>query len=244
MFPILTIGGLAIQVPGLFVLLGIWVGTWLIDREAPRLRLSANALNNMVLIGLISGIIGARLWYALRFLDIYQDNPASIVSLNPSTLAVGEGAATGLLAAFIYGNRKSLPLWKTLDALTLSAAAFAISLGLAQLAGGDAFGSASNVPWSIELWGAQRHPSQMYAIVLAGLTFGAMLKIRLQASSPGTTFLAWVALAATGRLFLEAFRGDSVIVLGSIRAAQIVSLGVLLGAMVALHLLLRQTTRG
>jgi phosphatidylglycerol:prolipoprotein diacylglycerol transferase len=241
MFPILNIGGFALQVPGLFILLGIWVGTWLIDREAPRLRINANSLNNLVLIGLVSGIIGARLWYALRFLDIYLDAPASLFSLNPSTLATGEGAVTGLIAAFVYGNRKRLPLWITMDALTPAATAFTIFMGLAHFAGGDAFGSVSSVPWTIELWGAQRHPSQLYEIILSGLILAVILRVRIQAGVAGTTFFTWLALAALGRLFLEAFRGDSVIVLGSLRAAQVTSLGILLAALLAFHLLLRQS---
>jgi phosphatidylglycerol:prolipoprotein diacylglycerol transferase len=134
MFPILHIGGLAIQVPGLFILLGIWVGTWLIDREGPRLRLSANTLNNLVLLGMVSGVLSARIWYALRFLDIYLESPASILSLNPTTLAPAEGALTGLIVAYVYGERKNLSLWKTLDALTPAAAALAIFWGLAHLA--------------------------------------------------------------------------------------------------------------
>jgi prolipoprotein diacylglyceryltransferase len=48
-------------------------------------------------------------------------------------------------------------------------------------------------------------------------------------------FLAWLAMTAAGRLFLEAFRGDSVIALGSLRAAQLISLIVLGGALVGMH---------
>ena len=68
MFPILQLGPLAIQLPGLFLLAGIWFATWLIDREAPRHRVPGAALNTLVFYGLIAGIIGARLAYVSRYL--------------------------------------------------------------------------------------------------------------------------------------------------------------------------------
>ena len=47
-------------------------------------------------------------------------------------------------------------------------------------------------------------------------------------------------MAATSRLFLEAFRGDSVITFGLLRAAQLLSLVVLTAAMAGLHLRARR----
>jgi phosphatidylglycerol:prolipoprotein diacylglycerol transferase len=237
MFPILQLGPLAIQLPGLFLLVGVWVAISFIEREATRRSLSAATLSNMILLGLVVGIVGARLWYAIRFIDVYLENPLSLFSLNPSTLASGEGILTGLLAAWIYGQRKGLPLWSTLDALAPGLAVFMMALGLSHLSSGDAFGAPSSVPWSITLWGEQRHPSQIYEILMAGWILFLLWRIRTWDMFPGFTFLSWVAMAAAAHLFLETFRGDSVIILGSIRSTQLVSLAVLLGAMWGLHLL-------
>jgi phosphatidylglycerol:prolipoprotein diacylglycerol transferase len=237
MFPILQLGPVAIQLPGLFLLVGVWIAISLIEREAPRRGLSAATLSNLILLGLVIGIVGARLWYAIRFIDVYLENPLSLFSLNPSTLASGEGILTGLLAAWIYGQRKGLPFWPTLDALAPGLAVFMIALGFSHLSSGDAFGAPSSLPWAIELWGEHRHPSQIYEILFAGWVLFLLWRIRTWETFPGFAFLSWVAMAALSRLFMEAFRGDSVIILGSIRSAQMVSLVVLLGAMWGLHLL-------
>jgi phosphatidylglycerol:prolipoprotein diacylglycerol transferase len=243
MFPILQLGPLAIQLPGLFILVGLWVAISVVEKEASRRGLSTNTLSNLILLGLVVGVVGARLWYAIRFLDVYLENPLSLFSLNPSTLATEEGILTGLLAAWIYGQRKGLPLLSTLDALSPGLAVFMIALGLSHLSSGDAFGAPSSVPWAIELWGEHRHPSQIYEILFAGLILFTLWRIRTWDVFPGFTFLSWVAMAAGGRLFLEAFRGDSVILLGSVRSAQVVSLVVLLGAMWGLHLLGRRASQ-
>ncbi len=237
MFPISQLGPLAIQVPGLFLLAGIWIGTWIIDKEAPRYRLSSTHLNNLVIIGMVVGIIGARLGYALRFLEIYLDDPLSLIALNPSTLAPLEGLFSGLLAIFIYGQRKELPFWATLDAMTLSLAIFALAYGFSHLSSGDSFGAATTAPWAIELWGERRHPTQIYEIISGFLVIITIWRLRTRSPFPGFLFLSWVSLAAASRLFIEAYRGDSVVILNSLRSAQMVSLGIIAVALSGLHLL-------
>ncbi len=237
MFPILQLGPLALQLPGLFLLVGIWIGMWLIDRQAPKHNLPAGTLNNMVFLGLVAGIIGARFWYALRYLDVYLEAPLSLLSLNISTLAPLEGSVTGLLVTWIYGQRKRLPLWRTLDTLTPAFAVMLIAFGFAHLSSGDAFGAVSDLPWSIELWGERRHPSQVYEILVGIMILFAVWKLQNENRPSGILFLAWIALAAASRLFLESFRGDSVIVLGAYRVAQIISLLILMSSMLGLHFL-------
>lgn len=236
MLPILNIGPLAIQLPGLFLLAGVWVGVSLLEREGRRQRLKSEILSNMVLLGLVVGVLGARLAYALRFLEVYLDDPLGLLSLNPSTLAVPEGALVGMLAAAGYASRRGLPLWPTLDALTPGLAVFSIAVGFAHLASGDAFGMPTQLPWAIELWGARRHPTQIYELLLGGLMLFSVLELRGRLPARGALFLLWVGLSAASRLFLEAFRGDSLVVLGSLRSAQLISLGVLAAALLGLHL--------
>lgn len=240
MLPILQLGPLAIQLPGLFLLAGIWLATTLIEREAPRHKLSPETLNSLILIGLVAGILGARLAYAARFMNIYIEKPLSLLSLNPATLAPAEGALIGLLAAFIYGSRKKLPWWPMLDVFAPALALFSIALGFAHLASGDAFGQATTLLWGIELWGAVRHPTQIYEIILAGINFWVIWRITKNKAFPGFTFLSWLGLSAAARLLLEGLRGDSLVILGSLRSAQLVALLVLLSAMMGLGYLSRQ----
>lgn len=240
MFPILHLGPLAIQVPGLILLAGLWVLINVIEKEAPRHKVSAETMSNMILIGLVAGILGARLWYAARFISVYIDNPLSLFSLNPATLAATEGIFIGLLAAVIYGQRKDLPLWPTLDTLTPGLAIFTLALGFSHAASGDAFGAPSTLPWAIELWGAQRHPSQLYEIAAGVVVLLIIWRVKKRKTFAGFTFLAWVSLLAASQFFLEAFRGDSIIILNSLRQNQVVGLVITLSALLGMHLLGRE----
>ncbi len=239
MLPIIQVGPLAIQLPGLILLAGLWISLTLVDREAQRHDLDTSTLNNLILIGLIASILGARLWYAAQFASVYLEDPLSLLSLNTSTLAPVEGIATGLVAALIYGQRKKLPIWPTLDALTPSISLFAISVGLAHLASGAAFGAPTDLPWGIELWGALRHPTQVYETIAAAVVFLVLMHQRTRSPFPGYLTLLGVVLFAASRLLIEAFRGDSIITLGSIRSAQLVSLAVIVAGLIGLHFMAR-----
>jgi phosphatidylglycerol:prolipoprotein diacylglycerol transferase len=241
MFPILQIGPLAVQVPGLVILLGLWVGLSLSEREAPRFGINANDLYNLAFIALISGVIGARLTYILRYPTAFSDNLLSVISLNPGLLDPWGGAAFGTITAIIYGQRKKMGLWATLDSLTPALAIFMVALGFSHLASGNAFGIPTSLPWGIELWGTQRQPTQIYEIIFAALIFWIIWPKRglISSRQPGVHFLTFIALSAAARLLLEGFRGDSVLI-GGIRSAQVVAWLVLASSLWGLGRLLRK----
>ncbi|HWQ84308.1 MAG TPA: prolipoprotein diacylglyceryl transferase family protein [Anaerolineales bacterium] len=228
MLPILQIGPLAIQTPGLILLLGLWLALTISERAAARNGLDASQLYNLVLIALVAGLMGARLGYVLRYPQAFAESPASILSLNPGLLELWGGAAGAVLAALIYGQRKGLPAWPTLDALAPGMAVLGVALGFSHLASGAAFGAPTSLPWGIELWGAARHPSQVYEIIAAALILGVVwpgqkISGQLNAAAPGLTFWVFSALSALSRLILEAWRGDSEIILGSLRQPQLIA---------------------
>jgi prolipoprotein diacylglyceryl transferase len=239
MYPILQIGPLAIQLPGLLLLAGLWIGTQLAERGTARNKLDPLWISNMIFNALAAGVIGARLGYALKYLDLYLSEPLNLLALNLNTLSTMEGIAVGLIAAMIYAQRKGLSLLPTIDTLTPGLSVFAIFVALAHLSSGDAFGAPTTVPWSIEIWGADRHPTQIYELLIAmGITL-VILQIRKARFFSGFSFTLFVALSAISRLFLEGFRGDSLIVFGSIRGAQLISFVVMIFALIALRVLAR-----
>jgi len=140
MFPIFQLGPLSIQVPGLVLLLSLWLGLTLSERRARRRGEDQNNLYNLVLISLVAGLLGARLSYAITYPDAFSANPLGLLSLNPGLLDPAAGAFIAVGAAFVFIYRKKLPLWNTLDALTPLLAMMAIGIGVSHLASGSAFG--------------------------------------------------------------------------------------------------------
>jgi phosphatidylglycerol---prolipoprotein diacylglyceryl transferase len=212
----------------IIVLLYFGLG-WSEKRVAGR-GFSVDTLYNLVYLSLAAGIIGGRLFYAASNWQQFAHNPLDLFSLNFG-LFDGFGAiAAALLAAFIYGQRKQMPFWHTLDALTPTFAATMVGIGLAHMASGSAFGAPTSVPWGVELWGAFRHPTQIYETGLALAILGFVMA-KNTVEMPGRDFLLFVALTAGAHLLVEGFRGDSILILNGIRLEQVGAWLVLAGAL-------------
>lgn len=227
MYPYLRLGPFLLQLPALALLVGVWIGSYLVEKEAPRLKLLPALVNNLIFLGLAAGVIGARLAYAARYLSVYLANPLSLFAINGNSLAILDGLMIGLAAAALYGWRKKLPLRATLDALSPGLAIFMLFMGVSHFLSGDAFGQPANLPWSIYLWNEYRHPSQVYEILAALGIFFAAYRQPFNQPGRGINFLLVVVLTSAARIFLEAFRGDSLIWPGGLRAAQVVGLLIL-----------------
>ena len=227
MYPFLRIGPLLLNFSGLVALIGIWIGITLVEKESLRMKLNSSQVSNSMLIGLASGVVGARLGYALQHLQAYLSNPLGLFSINPDAFLTWAGLLTGVLAALYYGKRKGLSLRPTLDALAPGLAFFMISLGVSHFLSGNAYGAPADLPWSINLWSEQRHPSQIYETLAASLIFLMAWFSTIRSQGTGMNFLLVLAASACARIFLEAFRGDSLLMPGGFRSAQVAGLVVL-----------------
>ena len=83
----------------------------------------------------------------------------------------------------------------------------------------------TDLPWSIEIWGATRQPTQVYEILAALVILLVVWPgSRITVGQPsGGAFLLFLASTAGARLFLEAFRGDSIVIGDGLRVAQIIA---------------------
>lgn len=242
MLPTLNVAGLALPTAPLLTIISFWVATWLAAREGKRLGLNEDVIFNASFYGALAGLIGARLWYVLRFWPFYADRPGEIFSLNLITLASFEGIVTGIVVAVIYLQRSKIRGARFLDALAPGLAALAVGLSLADLAAGTAFGAPAELPWSISLWNTSRHPTQIYdAILSLGIL---IVSLRMLRDRPlpmaGRIFGVFVVLLSATRLFSEGFRGDSTLFGDGWRTMQFVWMFLML---VTLIVLARTDTR-
>ena len=253
MFPTLQIGPAVIQTSVLLVLVGVWLATGRIERHAHRQGENGDRILNLVLIVSASAIITGRLAYAAQHLQAYFANPLGLLTPTVVTMNIEVGVLAGISAGAVLLRRwtirgRAIPLFCLLDVLAPGMAVMMVALSAGSLASGSAYGAPARLPWSIHLWDEWRHPSQAYELLA---TLGIWLVIERLArkvpsasqndpatgpSTPaaGLLFFTWMAMAASARLILEVFRGDSVLWGGAFRAPQVVALIALLGALWAL----------
>lgn len=223
----------------ILLLAALWIGLALAEKRAARHNVSNEALNNIVYYGLFGYILGGRLLYALANLPAFTKSPLSLLSLNLDLFDRMPGLVVAILVGFVYGSRQRLPIGAILDALTPLFAVLMVGLALSHLAAGTAFGSPTDLPWGIELWNATRHPTQIYELI-AALLILTITWLRNAVRASGSVFLSFIALTAGARLFLETFRGDSSLILGGLRLAQILAWIILFVSLVIYEWLQRE----
>jgi phosphatidylglycerol:prolipoprotein diacylglycerol transferase len=240
MFPVINVGPAAIQAPGLILMVGFWLSLSLASRRAMAEGVPENAVYNAGFAGVLFGLVGARLGYVAQHWSAYQNDLSGALALSTEALSTEIGLMVGIGtgALYLYRHRISVPA--LLDVLAPAIALFLAFVSLANLSSGSGYGSTTRLPWAIELWGARRHPTQIYEL-LAGIGTLAVLwwSIRRKPFA-GFLFLLLLLLYGSARLFLDAFRADPWILAGGFRGIQVVSLAMVL---LSLWLMGRQVAR-
>jgi len=245
---------LAIRWYGLLIAVAVLIGTSLAYREARRRGEDPEQLLDLLTIALVAALVGSRLYYVAFNWSYYSRNLWKIPAVWEGGLAIHGGILGGVLAGGLYAWRKGLSVAKHLDMV-------APSLALGQAIGRwgnffnqEAFGTPTDLPWKLYIEPYYRpphlanyqyfHPTFLYESLWDFLIF-VFLYLGLRKpmeGRPGALFLCYLGLYSLGRYFTEGLRIDS-LMLGSFRAAQVVSLILLIASLVGLALIYRRHGR-
>ena len=114
MHPVLVeFGAISIRFYVLMYVIGIVMAMLMLPGEAKRkgLPLSDDAVANFVLLLVLGGIVGARLYYVAFNWNYYGANPSQIAAVWRGGLAIHGGLIGGLLAGVWFARRHQIPLW-------------------------------------------------------------------------------------------------------------------------------------
>jgi phosphatidylglycerol:prolipoprotein diacylglycerol transferase len=232
MFPTIQIGPLALQSDGLILLLTFMLALEVLRRAATAIGLNGDDAQNVGFTAGVAGLVGARLGYVAQYWEVFRDSPLSALTLTPDALSPLAGLGAGLIAGFAYAQRKRLDNRRFLDALAPALAIVAAGVALADLATGRNPGAPSGLPWAIDLWGAPRHPVQIYYMLAAALS--GVLAVRAGRPFDGAWFGLFTVLYGMSTLVLDALH-ESGATVGGVRTAQAGALVVVIVALLLLN---------
>jgi len=229
MFPIINLGPLSLPAPELILLMGFWLGSTFSERHARRFNVDPLILEKILWITLLAGIIGARLSYVARSYFAFEGNLLAIISLNPDLLDPAGGLLISAAVGFLYLSRQHISPKAFLDSLTPFLGVMALALSLANFASGRGFGTATVLPWGIELWGIIRHPVQVYYITGGILTLFFLIRFfQSKNYQPGAIFTAFLSMTSGYRLFFNIFQETRLVTINGIRLSQVFAWAILL----------------
>ncbi len=233
---IFEIGNFKLEWYSALIILGAMIGITMVLKEAKRYKYPTEFVFNMMFWAIIFGIIGARVYYVLFNLELY-DSFLEACKIWEGGLAIHGGIIAGVLVILLYCKKYKVKAIRMFDFL-------APAMLLAQAIGrwgnffnSEAHGAATtlahleslHIPEFIikgmNIDGIYYTPTFLYESIWCLVGFLLLLIIRrLKITKVGQPFALYLMWYGLGRFIIESMRTDS-LMLGGFKMAQIVSVG-------------------
>lgn len=247
----ISVLGFEIAFYGMIIALGMILAICLIEWQVKRTGQSEDFYLNMILLSILVGIIGARIYYVVFSWDYYSQNPEEILNIRNGGLAIYGGIIFGVLTACIYTRAKKVKLSLVLDTAI-------IGLPVGQLMGRwgnffnrEAFGGYTDNLFAMQLpvdavrqkeitqqmWEhvetingvqyIQVHPTFLYESLWNLVLLLVLLWMCRHKKWEGQVFVTYFLGYGLGRLWIEGLRTDQLLIPGLGLAVSQVLSGVL-----------------
>lgn len=231
---IFTIGNFKVEWYSILIIIGVMIGLTMVMKEAKRYKYPTEFVFNMCFWAIIAGIIGARVYYVLFNLNLY-DNFWDMFKIWEGGLAIHGGLIAGLIVIILYCKKYNARAIRFIDFLVPS-------LLLAQAIGrwgnffnSEAHGAATTLQHlqsihipdfiieGMNIGGIYYTPTFLYESIWCLIGFLIIIITRrLKYTKVGQPFALYLMWYGLGRFVIESMRTDS-LMLGGFKMAQIIS---------------------
>jgi len=234
------LGPVRIHLYGLSLALAFLASWYVAFQVAGRFGIQKKDLDQSLLWIVVSGFLGARLYFVLFQWQYFSEHPGQIVAFWQGGISIYGALIGGALGIYLFTKLKGFPFYRFLDIAALVAPLGQAIGRWGNFFNQEAFGAPTDLPWGLHISPAFRpqqfletqsfHPTFLYESVWNLLVFLILLFVSAKSPKAGTVAIYYLILYGTARFFIEGLRLDSVFI-GSVRADQMVSvLAVSLGA--------------
>lgn len=248
----LEIGNLNFTWYGILIASGILLAMLFAFSQAKKYGIISDKLVDVVMGGIVGGIVGARLYYVALKWDDFKDDLPSIIKTWEGGMAIYGGIIGAFLVGVLIARLHKMNVKPVLDIAGLG---FLIGQGIGRwgnFVNVEAFGSNTDLPWgmtgdrviaylstpenveSLQKLGVSVnsldpvHPCFLYESLWCLLGFGLLFWYSKHRRFDGEIFLLYLGWYGLGRTFIEGLRTDSLLI-GNIRVSQLLA-GLLLVA--------------
>ena len=234
----IDIFGFTIAYYGIIIGAAILLGFLIATVEAKRTGQNPEDYMDMGIIGVIAGIVGARLYYVIFSWDMYKDNPLHIFNLREGGLAIYGGVIGAVIAVFALARWKKLSPFLILDTVAMpilngqmlgrwgnffnreafgeyTDGLFAMRLPVDAVRSGDI---TERMREHMETIGGveyiQVSPTFLYESVWCAVLLIILILYRKHKKYEGELFLLYIFGYALGRVWIEGLRTDQLLIPG------------------------------
>lgn len=240
-----TAFGIPVYWYGVIIAAAFLIGAVYTLRRVKTFGLDGDRFMDVILGGVVLGIVCARLYYVIFSWDTYADDPITIFYLRKGGLAIYGGVIGVVIAALVVCKWRKVKLLPTLD-LGVGGLLIGQAIGRwGNFVNIEAFGSNTTLPWgmysssiSYYLQTQQAHlaaigvavdptmpvhPTFLYESLWCLLGFLLVAFYTKRRRFDGELSLMYLGWYGLGRFFIEGLRTDPLLI-GTIRVSQIVAL--------------------
>ena len=235
----ITIFGFSIAFYGIIIGIGMLLGITLAARDAEQRGIGEDTVYDFALLGIVCGVIGARLYYVFFQWDNYRGNLLEILNLRAGGLAIYGGVIGGILSLMFYCKRKKQNFLNLADSLILGVLVGQILGRWGNFFNAEAFGRYTDSLFAMQLRRdivnpimidsallqhlvrvngvdyIQVHPTFLYESVWNLCLLLFLLWYRPKKRFTGEIFFLYLGGYGLGRVWIEGLRTDSLLVPGT-----------------------------
>ena len=228
--PYIDIFGFNIYWYGVIIALGMSLAILYAFFNANKFGVDKNKMIDVVIVGIICGIVGARVYYVIFSLDNFSGNFWKIFDLRTGGLAIYGGIIFAFVSGFLVCRYKKI---KFLPLADMTSIGFLLGQGIGRWGNFiniEAYGSHTDLPWGmtsneIPINLQPVHPTFSYEsiwCILGFILFNLLLRYRKFDGQVVLMYMAWYGFE---RFFVEGLRTDSLwLIPNVIRVSQFISI--------------------
>ncbi len=262
------IGNFTIAYYGIIIAIGMLLGMVVAVKRAKSTGQKPDDYVDLVVLGMVFGVIGARIYYVIFSWDMYKNDLLSIFNLRQGGLAIYGGLIAGVITVLIVTRIKKINFGQACDTVAMSVPIGQILGRWGNFFNREAFGEYTNGLFAMELPVSAVRQNEITAkmwentIVRDGVTYisvhptflyesvwncGVLLVVYLLRNRTkfyGELWLIYVAGYSLGRFFIEILRTDQLLIPGtSIPVSMVVAAVGFVGSMIWIVLGHRRAVR-
>jgi phosphatidylglycerol:prolipoprotein diacylglycerol transferase len=225
-----SIGPFHVYFFGLMVAISIISAVSFAEWQAKKRGIKDDIMFNLAIIGVIAGVVGARLFYILFYNPFfYFSHPMEIFKITEGGLSIHGGLFAALASGYIYSVKVKISFFKLAD---ISVMAVILAQGIGRV-GCDVFGKAMTniMPWGINVGGNILHPAQAYEFILDYILFIILWRKSEKQKYEGELFVTYIIGFPIIRGIVEFYRTNPVI-WGPFSISHLLSLVFIIGGLI------------
>lgn len=226
---VISIGEFKITWYGVIIMTGLLLAVvYAMTVSKKRYGIDPDKLLNCVIVGLVTAIIGARLYYVAFEWERYSKDPTEIFRINEGGLAIYGGLIGALAGGLIVAKISRMNIPALLDLAVLG---FLIGQGIGRwgnFTNQEAFGTPTDLPWGMisqNTGGVTVHPCFLYESLWCLLGFVVLhFFSKYLRKYDGQVFLMYLVWYGAERTVVEGLRTDSLMTpILNLRVSQVLS---------------------